>query len=54
MTNDRLTFLLVKCMDWIECDNCDTYDTFKHLKFKPEELEELGFGYLINDDEEEV
>ena len=53
MTTERLEQLLIKCMDWIEFDNCDTYDTFKHLGFNPEELRKLGFGYLINDDDKE-
>ena len=55
MTNERLEQLLIKCMDWIEYDHCDTYDaydTFKHFGFNPEELRKLGFGYLMNDKEE--
>lgn len=47
MTNERLEQLLIKCMDWIDCDNDETKSTFEHLGFEPEELEELGFGYLV-------
>ena len=50
MTKERLDQLLIKCMDWIECDNCDTLDTFQHLGFKAKEIKELGFGYLIKTD----
>ena len=46
MTNERLEQLLIKSMNWIEFDNDDVKNTFEHLGFKPEELEELGFGYL--------
>ena len=47
MTNERLEQLLIKCMDWIAYDNCDTYDTFNQLGFGAAELEKLGFGYLV-------
>ena len=56
MTNERLKQLLIKCMDWIEEDgvDCDeTLDTFQHLGFEPDELKELGFGYLNNVEEPE-
>ena len=50
MTNERLKQLLIKCMDWIEADNCDTLDTLQHLGFNAKEIKELGFGYLIHSD----
>lgn len=56
MTKERLEQLLIKCMDWIEEDgvDCDeTLDTFQHLGFEPDELKELGFGYLNNVEEPE-
>lgn len=56
MENERLKQLLINCMNWIEEDYCDLeelYDTFEHLEFEPEEVEYLGFGYLIMDDDEE-
>ena len=28
MTKERLERLLIKCMDWVEDDHLDTYDTF--------------------------
>jgi hypothetical protein len=49
MTNERLEQLLTKCMDWIDYDNDDTKNTFEYIGFKPEELKELGFGYLVED-----
>ena len=50
----RAISLLTKCMDWIEdeFDKSETLDTFQYLGFENDELEELGFGYLIEDDEE--
>ena len=50
----RVIRLLEKCMDWIEdeFDKSDTLDTFRYLGFEDDELYELGFGYLIEEDEE--
>ena len=46
MKTERLEQLLIKCMDWIDCDNDETKSTFEHIGFEPEELKELGFDYL--------
>ena len=50
----RAISLLTKCMDWIEdeFDKSETLDTFQYLGFEDDELYELGFGYLIEEDEE--
>lgn len=49
--------LLKKCMEQIEADemydNIETYDVLQSLGFDDDELEMLGFGYLLNDEEEE-
>lgn len=52
MSKERLKQLLIKCMDWIEIDNVDTAETFECLGFEPEELMELGFGYLADGKED--
>ena len=46
MTSERLKQLLIKCMNLIEYDNDDVKSTFDCLGIKPEELKELGFGYI--------
>lgn len=50
----RAISLLTKCMDWIEdeFEKSETLDTFQFLGFEDDELEELGFGYLMEEDEE--
>lgn len=54
MTEERLKQLLIKCMNWIETDNYETLNTFENLGFKPDELKELGFKYLQNNNMEEL
>ena len=34
------------------CDNAETYNVFDDIGFTDDELEELGFKYLINEEEE--
>lgn len=53
MDYQRVVRLLKSCMDWIEEDNVDTLDTMKYLGFSDEELNELGYGYLLDYEEEE-
>lgn len=55
MDYQRAIHMLRKCMDWIEdeFDKAETLDTFQYLGFEDEELEELGFGYMIEEEEEE-
>ena len=54
---DRAVMLLKRCMNQIEgdemCDNAEIYNVFDDIGFTDEELEELGFKYLINEEEEE-
>lgn len=52
----RVIQLLHKCMDWIEAEHrtaADCYDTLEYLDFKDDELEELGYGFLLDVEEEE-
>lgn len=53
MTYSRAMKVLRKCLDWIEDDNLDTLDTFECLGLEDEEIESLGYGYLLNTKEEE-
>lgn len=57
MTKERLKKLLIDCMDWIE-EDCitseDVADIFlHHFEFMEEELQELGFEYLLESYDEE-
>ena len=53
----RAIQLLKGCMNHIEdsemCDNEETYYVFDEIGFTDEELEGFGFGYLINEEDEE-
>lgn len=53
----RTTNLLRKCMAEIEeyhyCNNKEVLDTFQYIGFTDDEVEDFGFGYLLNDEEEE-
>lgn len=53
MSHDRLVRLLVRCLDWIESDNVDTLDTFQYIGLEEDEIEALGFGYLLGTKEDE-
>jgi hypothetical protein len=53
MPYGRMLRLLQKCLTWIEDDNLDTLDTFEWLGLEDDEIEALGFGYLLNLREEE-
>ena len=48
--------LLNRCMEWID-DNSrnsmETYDTMQHIGFTDDELEQLGYGYIIQQEDEE-
>lgn len=48
LSYERAVQLLKKCLDWIEEDNLDTLDTFKYLGLEEDEIESLGYGYLLN------
>jgi hypothetical protein len=45
--------LLKNCLDWIEEDHLDTLDTFEYLGLEEDEIESLGYGYLIASEDEE-
>ena len=56
---ERMTILLDRCISWIADDYYEcasALDTFENLGFDDEELEVLGFGYLLSvrDDEDEL
>lgn len=53
MTYKRAMRILRKCLDWIEDDHLDTLDTFECLGLYDEEIESLGYGYLLNTKEDE-
>ena len=47
----RTIKLLHKCMDWIDethTTRADCYDTLQYLDFTDNEIEELGYGYLLD------
>ena len=52
----RAIKLLHKCMDWIDdthTTRADCYDTLQYLDFTDNEIEELGYGYMLSEEEEE-
>ena len=53
MSYHKMKRALVNCLNWIEEDNLDTLDTFEHLGLDDDDIEYLGFGYLIDTKEEE-
>lgn len=57
MDYQRAIRLLKKCMEQIEGDemynNTEVLDTFKSIGLTDDELEEFGFEYLLNNEEEE-
>ena len=57
MDYQRIIDLLKKCMADIEesyhNDNKETYDVFEYIGFTDDEIEMLGFGYMLNDVEGE-
>lgn len=53
---ERMTVLLDRCISWIDdehTDRVEALETFEHLDFDYEELEALGFGYLLDVREDE-
>jgi hypothetical protein len=53
MSYGRMLRLLQKCLTWIEDDNLNTLDTFEWIGLEDDEIEALGFGYLLDLREEE-
>jgi hypothetical protein len=52
----RATHLLKMCMSWIEEDHselAEALDSFGEIGFSDDEIEELGFGFLFDEEEEE-
>jgi hypothetical protein len=49
----KLKKVLVNCLNWIEEDGLNTLDTFEDLGLEDEDIEYLGFGYLLGVREEE-
>jgi hypothetical protein len=51
----RAIHLLKYCMAEIEqnydCNNEEVLETFENIGFEDEEIESLGYGYLINEEE---
>lgn len=52
MSYHKMKRALVNCLNWIEEDNLDTLDTFEHIGLDDDDIEYLGFGYLLNSEEE--
>ena len=55
MDYQRVTRLLQNCMDWIDEDHDELYaelDTLLHIGFTNDELSELGYGFLLDIEEE--
>ena len=53
ITYSRAMRLLKHCLDWIESDNLSTLETFEYIGLEDDEIETLGFGYLLDLREEE-
>ena len=52
MSYNKMKRTLVNCLHWIEEDGLDTLDTFEHIGLDDDDIEYLGFGYLLNVEEE--
>lgn len=56
MDYQRAIQLLKRCMADIEesyyCNNKETYDALEYIGFTDDEMEEFGFGYLLNSNKE--
>lgn len=48
LSYERAVQLLKNCLDWIEEDQLDTLDTFEYLGLEEDEIESLGYAYLLN------
>lgn len=53
MSYERIMRLLKNCLDWIEEEHLETLDTFEYLGLEDDEIEALGFAYLLDLREEE-
>lgn len=51
---ERAIHLLEGCMSWIESDDSgETLDNFEFIGFEEDEIEALGWGYMLDAKEEE-
>lgn len=51
---ERAIHLLKACMNWIESDDSgETLDNFEFIGFEEDEIEALGWGYMLDAREEE-
>jgi hypothetical protein len=51
---ERAIHLLKACMNWIESDDSgETLDNFEFIGFEEDEIEALGWGYMLEAREEE-
>lgn len=48
LSYERAVHLLKKCLDWIEEDHLETLDTFEYIGLQEDEIEALGFAYLLD------
>ncbi len=48
LSYERAVQLLKKCLDWIEEDHLETLDTFEYIGLQEDEIEVLGFSYLLD------
>ena len=48
----RLMRLFKSCLCWLEEDRLDTLDAFECIGLEEDEIESLGYGYLLGDKED--
>ena len=53
MTYKRAIKVLKNCLSWITTDSLDTLDAFECIGLDDDEIESLGYGYLLDAKEEE-
>ena len=53
LTYSRAMRLLKSCLYLIESDNLNSLDTFEYLGLDDDEIESLGYGYLLDAKEDE-
>ena len=53
MSYGRLMRLLKSCLCWIEDDHLNTLESFESIGLEDDEIEALGYGYLLDLKEEE-
>ena len=50
ITHERAMWLVKRCIDWIieGAENADARDELYAIGFSNDEIEELGYGYLLD------